>query len=132
MIYDIDKIDFMRFDKKKTIVLSIYDINAWWNNEKEIQEHMEFAKKKIEVYVNYILTGGALEYFKLSNDKEYSYIIEFIPEPMQVPVPYVAMLDDYAAQIYQKFGNAIVLDIKAYKNGKGKKKSDFFKKLFGK
>lgn len=40
MIYDIDKIDAIRFDNKKTITLYIYDIN-FWNNEKEIQEHKE-------------------------------------------------------------------------------------------
>lgn len=114
MIYDIDKIDFIRFDNKKTITLCIYDINAW-NNEKEIQEHMDSAKKKIEAYLNYILTGSALDYFKLSNNKKYSYIIEFIPEPMQVPVSYVTMLDDYATQIHQNFGETISLDVNAFK-----------------
>jgi len=115
VIYDINKIDLIRYDKlKREIVLTINDINAW-NNEKEIQEHFESAKKKIETYVNYILSGGALEYFKLSNDKKYSYIIEFVSEPMQVPVSYVNMLDDYANQIHQNFGETITLKIDVYK-----------------
>ena len=114
VIHDTNKIDLIRYDNKKTITLCIYDIDAW-NNEKEIQEHFDVAKKKIETYVNYILSGSALEYFKLSNDKKYSYIIEFIPEPMQVPNPYVNMLLDYANQIHQNFGETITLKIDAYK-----------------
>lgn len=116
VIYDINKIDLIRYDKwKRRIVLTIYDINAC-NNEKEIQEHFDAAKKKIETYVNYIQSGSALEYFKLSNNKKYSYIIEFVPEPMQVPISYVNMLDDYANQIHQNFGETITLKIDAFKN----------------
>ena len=117
VIYDTNKIDLIRYDKwKRKIVLTIYDINAW-NNEKEIQEHFDSAKKKIETYVNYIQSGSALEYFKISNDKKYSYIIEFVSEPMRVPVSYVNMLDDYSDQIYQNFGETITLKIDALKKG---------------
>ena len=52
VIYDINKIDLIRYDNKKTITLCIYDINAW-NNEKEIQEHFDSAKSKIETYELY-------------------------------------------------------------------------------
>lgn len=131
MIYDIDKIDLIRFDNKKTITLCIYDINAW-NNEKEIQEHMDSAKKKIETYVNYILKGSALDYFKLSNNKEYSYIIEFVPEPMQVPVSYVTMLDDYATQIHQNFGETISLNVNVFKEKEPNKISKFISKFLKK
>ena len=113
VIFDTDKIDFMRYDNKHTIYLYIYDINVW-KDEKEIQEHMNVSKKKIESYVNYILSGGALEYFKLSNDKKYSYIIEFVPEPMHVPILYINMLGDYANQIHENFGETIKLKIDAY------------------
>lgn len=129
MIYDIDKIDLIRFDNKKTITLCIYDINVW-NNEKEIQEHMDAAKKKIETYVNYILNGSALDYFKLSNNKNYSYIIEFVPEPMQVPDSYVIMLDDYVAQIHNNFGETIFLNVNAFKEKKFNKKSTWISKFF--
>ena len=131
MIYDLDKIDSIRFDRKKTITLYIYDINVW-NNEKEIKEHIEYAKKKIELYVNYILSGNALNYFKLTDDKNYSYVIEFVPEPMQVPITYVNMLDDCANQIYQNYGNTIFLDTKAFKCKENKKSSNFFNKFFNK
>ena len=126
-IYDSDKIDFIRYDKKKKIILYIYDINAW-DSETEIQEHMNCEKKKIELYVNYIIKGGALEYFKLDNNNKYSYIIQFVPEPMQVPLSYITMLDEYVVQINQNFGDIISLDINAFKE-KEKKISKFFNKF---
>lgn len=73
------------------------------------------AAKKIETYVNYILKGSVLDYFKLSNNKEYSYIIEFVPEPMQVPVSYVTVLDDYAAQIHRNYGETLSLNVEYFK-----------------
>lgn len=70
--------------------------------------------------------------FKPSNNKKYSYIIEFVPEPMQVPVLYVTMLDDYTTQIHQNFGGTISLNLNAFKEKENSKKSKFISKFFKK
>lgn len=114
MVYELDKIDAMRFDKKETITLYIYDIDIW-HTEQEIQEHIYFTQKKIETYVNYILQGDAAQYFNLSIDNYYSYVIEFIAEKMKVSKSYLTFLHEIAAHIHQSYGETITLNLTKFK-----------------
>lgn len=110
MIYELDRIDAMRFDNKETITLYIYDVDIWHTKQKA-QEHMYYTQKKIEAYINYILQGNAVEYFNLSIDDHYSYVIEFIAEKMQVAKSYSAFLQELAAQMNRDFGGTITLNL---------------------
>ena len=50
MIYDLDKIDSSRIDKlTKKIYMLIYDTKL---DDINLEEHMNYMKKKVELYVN--------------------------------------------------------------------------------
>lgn len=63
MIDEPDKIDAARFDKREKIVyMIIYDYGY---KDCDLKERLEFLRKKIELYVNYIITDGMIEYFSI-------------------------------------------------------------------
>ena len=76
---------------------------------------MYYTQKKIEAYINYILQGNAVEYFNLSIDDHYFYVIEFIAEKMRVSKSYSAFLQELADQMNQDFGGTITLNLANFK-----------------
>ncbi len=82
MITDLEMVDLMRYDKRKMIFLVIYDV-GFDSEELPIEEHGELLRQKVENYVNYIINGGAIEYFSINDKKakKINYEIQvFTPE----------------------------------------------------
>ncbi len=98
MIYELDKIDAIKYDNKHTITIFIYDIDIWNTEEKKL-DHKYYTQKKIEAYVNYILQGGALKYFELNEQSEIRYSIEFISQQNTASNDYIEFLSDLSKQI---------------------------------
>ena len=44
MLYELDKIDSMRYDNKETVTVYIFDMDMW---DGKHQEHVYYTKKKI-------------------------------------------------------------------------------------
>lgn len=77
MIYDLDKIDFARYDKiNKTFYLSIYDTVLL--DPAEAEKHGWYFEKKVEPYMNYAMGGNLLDELHLKKGKKYKYIIQII------------------------------------------------------
>ncbi|MBD5113223.1 MAG: hypothetical protein HDT42_11950 [Ruminococcaceae bacterium] len=89
MIYDLDKIDHVRYDKfKKTIYMSIYDTVL---PPDEAEKHSYYFDRKIEMYVNYILCDGLFDHFSLKEGKKYKYVIQIVMDfaPTQQYIEYL-------------------------------------------
>lgn len=82
MITDLEMVDLMKYDKRKTVFLVIFDV-GFDSEELPVEEHSELLRQKVEVYVNYIINGGAIEHFSIKDKKamKINYEIQvFTPE----------------------------------------------------
>lgn len=96
MIDELDKIDVARFDKRgKTVQMMIYDYGY---KDCDLNERSELLLKKIELYVNHILTDGMVEYFSIKEKiiPKLKYEIQvFMPEyPPQEYLNYLIWINN--------------------------------------
>jgi len=106
MIYDLEKIDFSRLDKlKKTIYMSIYDTKT---DDMDAEEHKLCMKRKVELYVNYILSKGMAEYFSIKEEKEkkYKYVINIVRD-FEVGQEYINYVNDIDDQVNEYTGGRV-------------------------
>ncbi len=110
MLINLNTVDAMRYSRwKRTIYLYIYDTDVWHSPQQQ-QEHIFYTRKKIEAYVDYILRGEPIKYFKLSERKKYVYKICFVTPEISVTGEYAELLDDCSRQLRQITQERIVLE----------------------
>ena len=129
MLYELDKIDSMRYDNKETVTVYIFDMDMW---DGKHQEHVYYTKKKIELCVNFILTGDAAKNLEISPDVVKHYDISIISQEMRVPETYLHLLDEIAAEIKQGYGDLITLQVSHEIDKAEKKEKKGFFGLFKK
>ena len=129
MLYELDKIDSIRYDNKETVTVYIFDMDMW---KGRYEEHEYYTKKKIELCVNFILTGDAARNLEISPDVVKHYDISIISQEMIVPETYLQLIDAIAAEIKQGYGNLITLQVSHEAAQEAKKEKKGFFGLFKK
>lgn len=105
MIYELDKIDAIRYDHKKHIILYIYDIDVWDSKE---NDHKYYALKKVELYANYILMGKAASYFLLDPDYSYEYSIRFLYNKKKYSNEFIDFINELNAEIQKQTQDIVI------------------------
>ena len=129
MLYELDKIDSMRYDNKETVTVYIFDMDMW---KGKYEEHEYYTKKKIELCVNFILTGNAAKNLEISPDVVKHYDIAIISQETKVPEAYLQLLNNIAAEIKQGYGDLITLQVSHEIDKAEKKEKKGFLGLFKK
>lgn len=105
MIYELDKIDAIRYDHKKHIVLYIYDVDVWESKE---NDHKYYALNKVELYVNYIVMGEAASYFSLDPDNKYEYSIQFLYDGKKYSKEFIDYINELNTEIIKQTQGIVI------------------------
>jgi hypothetical protein len=98
MLWDLDKIDSARYDKwKKTVHLQILDS---LREDLTDDQYKEMLQKKVEAYVNYVLSEGPAREFSLKPGKKYHYVIEIVRDH-EIKSDMVSFLDTVNKQVIE-------------------------------
>lgn len=75
--------------------------------------------------MNYILTGDAAKYYNVSPELISHYDISIISQEMRVPVDYLQLIQNIAADIKSSYGELITLQVSHELDEKKEKKGIF-------